>query len=77
MKRFEKERKKYTKLLAQVLMDAGLPVVELVKSLEDPDAGWIHLFAARRGNTLKNRYKHGAQWPSGWSGTVATLFHGA
>ena len=33
-KRFEKERKKYTKLLAQVLMDAGLPVVELVKSLE-------------------------------------------
>eukprot|EP00435_Cladocopium_sp_Y103_P053229 s367_g17.t1 len=56
-KRFESERKKYSLLLAQVMVEAGLPVVALVQTLDDPAAGWVHLFAARRGNTLKNRFK--------------------
>ena len=56
-KRFDAERKKYTRLLAQVIIQAELPIVELVKTLDDPQAGWLHIFSARRGNTLKNRYK--------------------
>ena len=55
--RFEMLRKKYSLLLAQVMINADLPVVSLINSLEDPKASWVHLFAARRGNTLKNRYK--------------------
>eukprot|EP00435_Cladocopium_sp_Y103_P019079 s72_g4.t1 len=56
-RKFESECRKYSLLLAQVMIDADLPVVALVQTLDDPAAGWIHLFAARRGNTLKNRYK--------------------
>ena len=56
-KRFEAERRKYSRLLAQVIEQARLPIVELVKTLEDPRTAWLHLFAARRANTLKNRYK--------------------
>lgn len=56
-KRFETERKKYALLLAQVMIAAKLPVAALVATLDDPRAGWVHIFAARRGNTLKNRYK--------------------
>ena len=56
-RRFEAERRKYALLLSQVIIDADLPIVSLVTSLEDPKAAWVHLFAGRRGNTLKNRYK--------------------
>ena len=56
-KRYESERRKYSNLLAQIIIQAGLPIAELVRTLEDPRSGWLHLFAARRGNTLKNRYK--------------------
>ena len=56
-RRFEALRKKYSLLLAQVMIGADLPVVAVVQALDDPQSGWIHLFAARRGNTLKNRYK--------------------
>eukprot|EP00435_Cladocopium_sp_Y103_P022461 s3398_g5.t1 len=56
-RRFESEKRKYANLLAQIIIKAGLPIVELVKTLDDPHSGWLHIFAARRGNTLKNRYK--------------------
>ena len=56
-RKFESERKKYSLLLAQVLINADLPVVALVRALDDPNAAWIHIFAARRANTLKSRYK--------------------
>eukprot|EP00435_Cladocopium_sp_Y103_P052744 s1843_g16.t1 len=56
-KRFEALRRKYSLLLAQVMISAELPVVRLVQTLDDPRAGWVRIFAARRGNTLKNRYK--------------------
>ena len=56
-RRFESERKKYSLLLAQVMINADLPVVGLVKALDDPNAAWVHIFAARRANTLKSRYK--------------------
>ena len=35
-KRADAERKKYTLLLAQVIIDAGLPVVALIQTLDDP-----------------------------------------
>ena len=56
-KRADAERKKYTLLLAQVIIDAELPVVSLIQTLDNPQQGWIHLFGTRRCNTLKNRYK--------------------
>lgn len=61
-RRFETERKKYSLLLAQVMVRANLPVVALVRTLEDPQSAWIHIFGARRGNTLKNRYKSWKQF---------------
>ena len=56
-KKLDAERKKYTVFLANVIKTAKLPVVQIVESLDDPFSGWVHLFAARRANTLKNRYK--------------------
>ena len=56
-RQFEALRKKYSVLLAQVMISAALPVVPIVQALDDPQTAWLHLFAARRGNTLKNRYK--------------------
>ncbi|CAK9114221.1 unnamed protein product [Durusdinium trenchii] len=56
-RRFEEERKKYSRLLAAVIQEARLPVARLVETLDDQASGWTHIFAARRANTLKNRYK--------------------
>ena len=56
-KKFDAERRKYSFLLAGIIKNAELPVVKLVETLDDPSSAWIHLFAARRSNTLKNRYK--------------------
>lgn len=54
-RQFDAKRRKYPLLLAQVIMDAELPVSSIVRSLEDPKSGWVSLFAGRRANTLKNR----------------------
>ena len=51
------ERRKYARLLANLFKEADLPVVQVLRTVSDPEASWIHLFAARRANTLKNRYK--------------------
>ena len=56
-KRSDVERKKYSLLLAQVIIDAELPVVALIQTLDNPEQGWLHLFGTRRCNTLKNRFK--------------------
>ena len=56
-KKFESERRKYSLLLAQVMISAQLPVVALIQTLDDANSAWIHIFAARRANTLKSRYK--------------------
>ena len=56
-KRADVERRKYSLLLSQVIIDAELPVVGLIQSLDNPEQGWLHLFGTRRCNTLKNRYK--------------------
>eukprot|EP00435_Cladocopium_sp_Y103_P001505 s953_g1.t1 len=56
-KKMDAERRKYSMLLANIIKSAQLPVVRLVNTLDDPASAWIHLFAARRANTLKNRYK--------------------
>ena len=51
------ERRKYVRLLANLFKEADLPVVQVLRTVSDPEASWVHLFAARRANTLKNRYK--------------------
>ena len=51
------ERRKYVRLLANLFKEANLPVVQVLRTVSDPEASWVHLFAARRANTLKNRYK--------------------
>ena len=56
-KKMDEERKKYALLLANVIKTAKLPVARLIEMLDDPASGWLHLFAARRANTLKNRFK--------------------
>ena len=56
-RKLDTERQKYTVLLSNVIKSAKLPVVHLVNTLDDPFTAWSHLFAARRANTLKNRYK--------------------
>ena len=56
-KRFELEKKKYSVLLSNIFKEALLPVVEHINLLGNVESAWYHLFAARRGNTLKNRYK--------------------
>ena len=53
----DEERKKYALLLSNVIKSARLPVAQLIETLDDPASGWLHLFAARRANTLKNRFK--------------------
>lgn len=56
-RKFETERKKYSMQLAAYIMEAGLPVAKLIATLDQPETAWVHLFAARRANTLKNRVK--------------------
>jgi hypothetical protein len=86
-KRFDAERKKYSRLLSQIIVQADLPIVALVKTLDDPQAGWLHIFAARRGNTLKNRFKvwqpfrqwlewhRGYQYPRGVKDAIDYMQH--
>ena len=56
-KKVEDERRKYALLLSDVIKRAKLPVAQLIDTLDDPASGWLHLFSARRANTLKNRFK--------------------
>ena len=71
----EAKRKKWALLLAGYIEEAGLPAVERVRAMGDPNAVWLRAFGARRGNTLKNRCRswapvrewmlatHGQAWP--------------
>ena len=56
-KRFELEKKKYSLLFSNFFKEARLPIVDHISVLGNVETAWYHLFAARRGNTLKNRYK--------------------
>lgn len=56
-RRFESERRKYALPLAGVIKQARLPIAPIIEALDDPVAGWVHLFAARRSNTLKARFQ--------------------
>ena len=71
----EAKRKKWALLLAGYIEEAGLPAVERVRAMGEPNAVWLRAFGARRGNTLKNRCSswapvrewmlatHGSAWP--------------
>ena len=71
----EAKRKKWALLLAGYIEEAGLPAVERVRAMGEPNAVWLRAFGARRGNTLKNRCRswapvrewmlatHGSAWP--------------
>ena len=54
---FERERKKFALLLSNCIKEADLPVVAQISQLSDPHEGWLRIFASRRANTLKSRYK--------------------
>ena len=56
-KRFERERKKFALLLAEMIREAGLPIADTINKLDDPKEGWLRLFSTCRANTLKSRYK--------------------
>ena len=69
------------------MIEADLPIVALVRTLDDRQTAWIYLFAARRGNTLKNRFKawkpcerglethRGYKYPKGVKDTIDYLQH--
>ena len=67
----EAKRKKWALLLAGYIEEAGLPAVERVRAMGDPNAVWLRAFGARRGNTLKNRCRSWApvrEWMRGMLG---------
>eukprot|EP00435_Cladocopium_sp_Y103_P028140 s256_g7.t1 len=53
----KRKQRKYKEDPPDVMIAADLPVVALVQTLDDPNAGSVHMFAARCGNTFTNRYK--------------------
>lgn len=55
--RYNAERRKYAALLSRVIVDAKLPVVALIESLDDSTSAWLHIFSTRRASTLKTRRK--------------------
>ena len=69
-KRADADRKKYSLLLAQVIIDAELPVVALIKTLDDQQQGWIHL---ELGDAILSRTgsKLGDHLRFGWSCTLS------
>lgn len=56
-RRFDAERKKYAALLSQIIIEAKLPIVALIQTLDDSANAWLRIFSTRRANTLKSRYK--------------------
>ena len=67
-KKADEERRKYAMLLANLIKSAKLPIAQLIGTLDDPASAWLHLFAARRANTLKNRFKSCMEAISGVAG---------
>ena len=76
--RAEKEahdRERYALELAGILSEAGLPVVQQIYALDDPNKAWLRVFGMRRSKTLRNRLRYwvrfrswlvaycGAVWP--------------
>ena len=55
--RFDRERKKFALLLGNCIKEAGLPIVQQIALFDDPHEAWLRVFATRRANTLKARYK--------------------
>ena len=53
----ESLRTKFALELATIISEAGLPVVYQVQQFDDPNKAWKRIFGARRGKTLRNRFR--------------------
>ena len=70
-----RDRERYALELAGILSEAGLPVVQQIYTLDDPNKAWLRVFGMRRSKTLRNRLRYwvrfrswlvaycGAVWP--------------
>ena len=70
-----RDRERYALELAGILSEAGLPVVQQIYALDDPNRAWLRVFGMRRSKTLRNRLRYwlrfrswhvaycGAVWP--------------
>ena len=50
-------RDKFALELAEIIMEACLPVVFQIEGLDNPNKAWTRLFGSRRGKTLRNRVR--------------------
>ena len=69
------DRERYALELAGILSEAGLPVVQQIYALDDPNKAWLRVFGMRRSKALRNRLRYwvgvrswlvaycGAVWP--------------
>ena len=53
----ETVRDKFALELATIITEAGLPVVNQILQLDDPNKSWKRIFGSRRGKTLRNRFR--------------------
>ena len=53
----QQELKKYTTLLVELIIEADLPLVQVIQSTSSPSAAWLKVFGRRRANTLRNRFR--------------------
>ena len=51
------ERDKYSLLIAEWIIEAGLPIVETINQTSKPSESWKRVFGKRRAKTLRNRYR--------------------
>jgi hypothetical protein len=61
----ERERSHWVKVLAQFMIDGGLPIVATIESTANPGEAWKGLFGRRRAKTLRNRartFRHFIDW---------------
>ena len=66
-------RNKFALELAACITEAGLPVVNQILQLDDPNKAWKRVFGARRGKTLRNRFRSWSRyrlWLVAYAGVV-------
>lgn len=69
----ESLRTKFAMELATIISEAGLPVVYQVQQFDDPNKAWKRIFGARRGKTLRNRFRSWCkyrQWLVAYAGIL-------
>ena len=72
----EAKRKKWALLLAGYIEEAGLPAVERVRAMGDPNAVWLRAFGARRAIPLRTGAAAGRRSGNGCSQLMGRLGRG-